>query len=258
MCRLSVRHKLATHMKSFMLCPSDFAKALSVQEKADDRDSAITSVSRRSLIGFGVATAATLMLPSSLPAMSQRVKMRSRIKVAATARGPAAVRPELFAAALGALERHGDMIRKHDRIAIADFGLASSEPRLHIVNIGDGRAQSLLVAHGSGSDPDHTGWLKRFSNDFDSNASSRGAFATADYYVGKHGHSQRLVGLDPSNSNAFDRAIVVHGAWYANKDMLASHGKLGRSQGCFAVGEQALEKLFDHLGKGRMLYAAKA
>lgn len=80
---------------------------------------------------------------------------------------------------------------------------------------------------------------------------------TADYYVGKHGRSQRLLGLDPTNNNALERAIVVHGAWYANADMIPAHGKLGRSQGCFAVGETELKRLFDHLGQGRMIYSAK-
>ncbi len=80
---------------------------------------------------------------------------------------------------------------------------------------------------------------------------------TADYYVGQHGSSQRLIGLDPSNCNAFGRNIVVHSAWYANKDMLATHGMLGRSQGCFAVGEGELDRVFAMMGTGRMIYAAK-
>ena len=219
---------------------------------------AITSVSRRKMIGLGVATGATLMLTSSLPAIGQRLRLRSSTPVPATPRPFNPVRPKLFASALQALAQHDDAIGEHDRIAIADFALSSDEPRLHVINLGDGRACSLLVAHGSGSDPDHSGWLQRFSNEFDSNASSRGAFSTADYYVGKHGLSQRLLGLDATNNNAFDRAIVIHGAWYANEAMLHKHGKLGRSQGCFAVGEQLLETLFDSLGKGRMLFAAKA
>jgi hypothetical protein len=69
--------------------------------------------------------------------------------------------------------------------------------------------------------------------------------------------SQRLIGLDPTNYNALDRAIVIHGAWYSNPDMIAKHGKLGRSQGCFAVGERDLDTLFAMLGEGRMIYATK-
>ena len=166
--------------------------------------------------------------------------------------------PQLLRRALAALDEHAKAIRHRDRIAIVDFSAPSSDARLHFLDVASGQASRLLVAHGSGSDPRHTGYLERFSNAEGSNASSEGAFVTGDYYVGKHGRSQRLVGLDPTNDNAMDRAIVIHGAWYANSDMIEAHGKLGRSQGCFAVGETCLDEMFDHLGTGRLLYAARA
>lgn len=166
--------------------------------------------------------------------------------------------PRLLRRALAALDEHAKAIRHRDRIAIVDFSAPSSEARLHFLDVATGRVSRLLVAHGSGSDPRHTGYLQRFSNVSGSNASSEGAFLTGDYYVGKHGRSQRLAGLDPTNDNAMERAIVIHGAWYADADMIQAHGKLGRSQGCFAVGDNCLAKMFDHLGTGRLLYAARA
>lgn len=165
------------------------------------------------------------------------------------------VEPKLLERALAALNRHSSAIRERDRIAIVDFDAPSSEPRLHFLDVVSGKATRMLVAHGSGSDPGHTGYLKTFSNAFGSNASSEGAFLTDDYYVGKHGRSQRLLGLDHTNNNALARAVVVHSAWYANDDMISAHGKLGRSQGCFAVGEDKLDDVFAFLGKGRMIYA---
>ena len=138
-----------------------------------------------------------------------------------------------------------------------DFAVKSSEPRLHFVDLLSGQSVSLRVTHGSGSDPSHSGFLSRFSNAFGSNASSEGAFLAEDYYVGKHGRSQRLTGLDPTNDNALGRAIVVHSAWYANPEMIRTHGMLGRSQGCFAVAEGDLSQVFDRLGTGRMIYASK-
>ncbi|MCW3848219.1 murein L,D-transpeptidase catalytic domain family protein [Sphingomonas sp. LB-2] len=168
---------------------------------------------------------------------------------------PQGVRPQLFRRAIAALDKHSMRIQAHDRIAIADFSIPSALPRFHIINLGTGACETLLVAHGIGSDPDHTGLLQRFSNDPGSNATCEGAFVTSDYYTGKHGASQRLEGLDESNSNALDRAIVIHGAWYSNPDMIAKWGKLGRSQGCFAVGEADLEKVFLTLGAGRMIYS---
>lgn len=170
---------------------------------------------------------------------------------------PPGVRREIFERAMAALESHKGRVLRRDRIAIADFTFGSSKPRFHLIDLDTLKARTLLVAHGSGSDPAHTGYLQRFSNEEGSNASCDGAFVAADYYVGKHGRSQRLIGLDPTNNRAFERAIVVHGAWYANADMLTTHGKLGRSQGCFAVGEGALETVFNGLGEGRMIYAAK-
>ena len=170
---------------------------------------------------------------------------------------PAGLRPELYQRALAALQRHGSQIQHHDRIAIADFSKPSSQARFYFVDLEKNMSRSMLVAHGIGSDPAHTGFLQRFSNEIESNATSEGAFLAADYYVGKHNLSQRLIGLDATNNNALDRAIVIHSAWYANPDMIASHGKLGRSQGCFAVGEAFLEDVFNHLGNGRMIYAAK-
>lgn len=175
---------------------------------------------------------------------------------AAVATSPRVVRPDLLRRALAALDRHGDRFQR-DRMAIVDFAAPSAQPRFHFVDLASGASVSKLVAHGSGSDPAHTGYLQRFSNQDGSNASSEGAFVTADYYVGKHGRSQRLIGLDPTNCNALPRAIVIHGAWYANNDIIRRHGVLGRSQGCFAVGEHELAEVFERLGPGRMIYAAK-
>lgn len=170
---------------------------------------------------------------------------------------PKVVRPELLRRAVAALDQHAGRVAHRDRIAIADFAAASAKPRFHLIDLQNGTSKSFLVAHGSGSDPAHTGWLQRFSNQDGSNASSEGAFTTADYYVGKHGRSQRLIGLDPTNDNALARAIVVHAAWYSNPDMIRTHGMLGRSQGCFAVGDADLAEVFERLGQGRLIYAAK-
>jgi hypothetical protein len=227
---------------------------------------------RRAFLSNGLILAGSLAVPGAVAsavrpgaAQDSATAAANRASAAASApRVPArpivssrVVRPELLRRALASLDRHGARIPRRDRIAIADFTAGSSQPRFHFVDLASGRSESLLVAHGSGSDPSHTGYLRRFSNDFGSNASSEGAFVTSDYYVGKHGRSQRLVGLDPTNNNALGRAIVIHSAWYANPDMLRTHGMLGRSQGCFAVGERDLDQVFARLGPDRMLFAAK-
>lgn len=202
------------------------------------------------LYGCVSQTVKTASAPAAPVPVATPVARQARQVVA-----PRGVRPELFQRAMAALERHGDRIRQQDRIAIADFSLPSSRLRFHLVDLHNGATRSMLVAHGIGSDPAHSGMLQRFSNEVGSEATCEGAFLASNYYVGQHELSQRLIGLDATNNNALDRAIVVHGAWYSNPDMIAKHGKLGRSQGCFAVGQQDLDKLFALLGEGRMIYA---
>ncbi|MBB3911203.1 murein L,D-transpeptidase catalytic domain family protein [Sphingomonas desiccabilis] len=213
-----------------------------------------TAPSRRAFLTSGLTVAGAVVASG---AFASPVRAAVPAAPVAPLTSPRAVRPALFRRAVAALQAHGSRVVNRDRIAIADFAASSSVPRFHLVDLVSGQTTTLLVAHGSGSDPAHSGYLQRFSNLNGSNASCEGAFLASDYYVGKHGKSQRLVGLDPTNDNALDRAIVIHGAWYSNASMLRTHGKLGRSQGCFAVGESELAQVFGHLGNGRMLYAAK-
>lgn len=170
----------------------------------------------------------------------------------------AKVAPSLLERALLALERHRDSITHQDFIGVADFSLHSRTPRFHLVNLIDGGVKSYLVAHGRGSDPTHTGWLERFSNEPRSNATSAGAYRTGTSYVGAHGHSMRLDGLDATNSNAASRAIVVHGAWYVSEAMIGHSGVLGRSQGCLAVANSSVGEIVSTLGPGRLIYADRA
>lgn len=148
-------------------------------------------------------------------------------------------------------------VAKTDLVGIADYAAPSWLPRFHLIDLAGGAVTSFLVSHGRGSDPAHTGWLERFSNAMGSNASSFGAYRTGGEYVGKHGRSMRLVGLDTENSNAEARAIVVHGAWYVSAAMVAEHGKIGRSEGCFAFSEADLTSVLDRMGPGRLLFAGK-
>lgn len=162
-----------------------------------------------------------------------------------------------LAAARAALARHADTIVHTDMVGIADFSLPSRAPRFFLVDFANGRATSHTVAHGRGSDPSHCGWLELFSNVPGSAASSDGAYLTTHEYVGQHGRSRRLQGLDPTNDQAEARAIVIHGAWYAEPQMIEQHGKLGRSEGCFAFAQADLAEVMARLGPGRLIVAGK-
>ena len=92
---------------------------------------------------------------------------------------PAGIDPQLFARAKAALDQH--RIYARDTIGIVDFSKPSSEPRFHLVDLASGDVQSHRVCHGRGSDPAHSGYLERFSNDFGSYATSNGTYMTTDY-----------------------------------------------------------------------------
>jgi L,D-transpeptidase catalytic domain len=196
------------------------------------------NLNRRGLLGCLAAGAAALSVP-------------------ARAAMPTPLDARLMARAISAFGKHRASVQKADIIAIADYSRASRERRFHIVDMISGTTTSMLVAHGRGSDPSHSGWLQQFSNSDGSYASCAGAFVTANEYVGKHGRSMRLIGLDPTNNNALDRAIVIHTAPYVSEAMARNMGKVGRSQGCFTVTEADLQQVLTRLGGGRFLYSDK-
>lgn len=195
----------------------------------------------------------------ALPARQQPV-IAHRPTVAAQPRVQvdANVNPLLVAAARASYDRHRSQLRHTDIVGIVDFGRMSNEPRFYLLDTASGRVSQHHVAHGRGSDPAHTGLLQRFSNRVGSEATSDGAYLTDEYYHGRYGRSMRVQGLDWTNSNAYQRAIVVHSAWYAEPSMLATRGLLGRSEGCFAMSYASLQETLGRLGPGRFLYASRA
>jgi hypothetical protein len=217
---------------------------------------------RLGAVGAGAAiassAAATMGLPlpvynrplNTVQPLAPRVPPMASVPYA-----PHGVDAHLFARARAALNSH--RIGPRDFIGIADFSRPSSERRFHVVDMRNGHVESFRVAHGSGSDPNHNGFLDRFSNDFGSYATSNGTYTTGEYYHGKYGLSMKTHGHDWSNSNAEPRAIVIHNAWYAEPNVLAQTGKLGRSQGCFAFSRADQRPVMEKLAGGRMIYADK-
>jgi len=198
-----------------------------------------TAMNRRNFLASSAAAAAALAVPARLAAQAAPDERTRRI----------------LEIAQREVERAGNVLWRRDLAAIADFGVHSSIPRFHFANLENGTVRSFLVSHGTGSDPEHDGWLNYFSNVEGSNATSRGAFITWEWYKGRYGTSIRLGGLDPDNSNALPRAIVMHSASYATPDHVARYGRLGRSNGCFAMGPEDFREALWHLSGGRLLYS---
>lgn len=212
---------------------------------------------RRAVLKGGATIVAGLFAGSAASAAGPLLPALSRLRRPVEP-GVAGVSPALLARVRAALAQHAGAVRHPELVAVADFNRPSSLPRFHFVDMLNGRATSFLVAHGRGSDPQHSGWVQYFSNENGSLATSRGAYVTGERYTGKYGLSLRLDGLDWSNNNAMERAIVVHGAPYVGEHMIRDHGKLGRSEGCFAVAEPDLYAVLARLTPGHMIYADKA
>ena len=197
-------------------------------------------VDRRHFIASAAAAAGSSLVPAR--ALAQAIAPQGQAK-------------RILEIARREVARAGTAVWRSDIAGILDFGLHSALPRFHFANLEAGTVTSYRVAHGSGSDPDGDGWLKLFSNTPGSNATSRGAYITYEWYKGKYGTSIRLNGIDADNSNVLNRAIVMHPADYCTPAHVAQWGRCGRSNGCFAMDPQDFMFALTKLSGGRLLYA---
>lgn len=209
----------------------------------------------------GCATAPEAVTPIVLAETTPQVRPQRWLPAAPISPPPLdpqrLVRPALMARAMAALDFHHDRIPLRDRMYIVDFQKFSGDERLYEVDLIAGRVQAFRTCHGRGSDPEHSGFARTFSNEPESYMSSLGSYATAGAGWGaSQGPNVLLDGLEYSNNLARDRAIIVHGADYADPDFLAREGKLGRSYGCFSTAHTDLPMLRERMGEGRLLYAA--
>jgi hypothetical protein len=139
-------------------------------------------------------------------------------------------------------------------LTIIDYNLSSNVNRLWIIDLKNNSILlQSLVAHGRNSGEEYA---NNFSNTPESYKSSLGFFVTGETYVGKHGYSLRLDGVEKKvNSNARDRAIVVHGADYVSEKFINQNGRLGRSLGCFALPQELKKEIIDLIKDKSCLFA---
>jgi len=207
----------------------------------------------------GANTPPTALLADAAPAVTP---LAPQVQVTQTIAAPppldphGRVRPELMQRAMAALDIHHRCVPLRDRMYLVDFQKFSGDERLFEVDLIGGQVTAFRTSHGRGSDPQHSGYARNFSNTPDSYMSSVGAYATAGAGWGaQQGPNVLLDGLEYSNDRARDRAIIIHGADYADPDFLAREGKLGRSYGCFSTAHTDLPMLRERMGEGRLLFA---
>lgn len=119
-------------------------------------------------------------------------------------------------------------------LTLIDFSMSSNAKRLWVIDLTTNTIlYNSLVAHGRNTGDE---FATSFSNSAESFKSSLGFYATGEIYSGKHGKSLRLDGLEKGiNSNARERAVVIHGADYVSNSFIQNNKRLGRSLGCPAL-----------------------
>lgn len=143
--------------------------------------------------------------------------------------------------------------RKREVLTLIDFSKPSTQERLYVFDMKRKKMLfSSVVSHGKNSG---NNYATSFSNEDGSLKSSLGFYLTESTYQGKNGYSLILEGLEKGiNDHARRRAIVVHGAAYANPSVIRNGGRLGRSFGCPAVPEKLSRPIIDAIKGGSVMY----
>lgn len=130
-------------------------------------------------------------------------------------------------------------ITKSPYMTVVDFSKPATSKRLWVVNNQTGQvAMNTYVTQGAPG----------FSNTPGSHQSSLGTYVTGSTYIGQHGPSLRVQGIDKGiNDNAAARDITVHPAEYAATG--------GRSWGCFGLPPQDAQKFAQLTAGGSVIHA---
>lgn len=144
-------------------------------------------------------------------------------------------------------------LSKDSILTIIDFSRSSKEKRMFVIDL---KNKDLLyhsvVAHGRNTGEE---FARRFSNNPNSHQSSLGFYVTGKPYYGSNGYSLQLNGMEKGfNDLALPRAIVIHGAWYANPQVIKNKGYLGRSWGCPALPQELNDKVINTIKDGNCLF----
>lgn len=167
----------------------------------------------------------------------------------------AGISEEVFSLALKGFSKlqASNRLSKDSILAIVDFSKSSREKRLYIIDL---KTQALkfqsLVSHGRNSGEE---FATDFSNQPNSHKSSLGFYITKSTYTGNNGYSLRLQGVEKGyNDLAEKRAIVIHGAPYAENPDATRNTYLGRSFGCPAVPMSIHKAIIQTIKEGNCLF----
>ena len=139
-------------------------------------------------------------------------------------------------------------------LTVIDYSLPSSKQRMWIFDLNKEKLlYNTYVAHGmnSGMSTPH-----HFSNKSESKETSLGTYVTQDTYMGSKGLSLNLQGLERGfNDNAYNRRVVIHGAWYVEPDFIRKSGRAGRSWGCPSIAKTLAKPVINTIKNGSVVFA---
>lgn len=143
---------------------------------------------------------------------------------------------------------------KKSILTVIDYSLPSSKQRMWIFDLNKERLLfQTYVAHGQNSGMTTA---NHFSNQSSSKATSLGTFVTKDTYIGSKGLSLNLQGLEKGfNDNAYNRRVVVHGAWYVEPSFIKQSGRAGRSWGCPSIAKSLAKPVINAIKGGSVIFA---
>lgn len=145
------------------------------------------------------------------------------------------------------------LISRNNYLTICDFSQSSKQKRLYVIDVEKNKLIiNTYVAHGKNSGSE---FATKFSNKPESLQSSLGFYVTSDTYIGEHGLSLRIKGVDPGyNDKAFERSIVIHGAAYVDAARAKAGIFMGRSYGCPAVPQKESANIITTIKNGTCLF----
>ena len=125
------------------------------------------------------------------------------------------------------------------------MNIESGKKRFFVYNVSKDSVEIAgLVTHGSGIEGSDT---IQFSNQFNSLCTSLGKYKVGKSYQGKFGLAYKLDGLDNSNSNAFNRFVVLHGHSCVPSSQVPY--PICQSWGCPTVAPSFLQQLQAYIDK---------
>jgi hypothetical protein len=139
-------------------------------------------------------------------------------------------------------------------LTVIDYSLPSNKQRMWVFDVRNERLlYNTYVAHGKNSGVNSA---NHFSNRESSKESSLGTYITKDTYIGHKGYSLNLQGLDRGfNDNAYNRRVVIHGAWYMEPDFIKKAGRAGLSWGCPAIAQTLAKPVINTIKNGSVIFA---